>query len=107
MRTIIALFVLMVSVGLSAQGFVPKNLKVLPADVDIRAMMGSFKEGLGVACSYCHVQGNYASDENPKKNLARQMIRIVMDVNSKLPEGVSRVACYTCHRGQIKPVSAP
>ena len=106
MRTIIVLLVMMVSVGLSAQGM-PKNLKVLPPGTDIRATMGSFKEGLGVACSYCHVQGNFASDENPKKDLARLMIRIVKDVNSKLPDGVSRVACYTCHRGEVKPKSAP
>ena len=29
--------------------------------------MRTFTTGLGVQCTYCHVAGNYASDENPKK----------------------------------------
>lgn len=90
----------------------PKNLQVLPAGTDIRAVMAGNREGLGVACSYCHVQGNFASDENPKKSVARIMLKMVHDVNltfdaSPLMEGRLRITCYTCHRGTAKPISSP
>jgi hypothetical protein len=85
----------------------PKNLKVLPADTDIRATMGAFRAGLGVMCTYCHVQGDFASDDNPKKNIARAMIRMVNDINSKFPDGKAHVSCYTCHRGETEPKMAP
>jgi Photosynthetic reaction centre cytochrome C subunit len=85
----------------------PKNLKVLPADVDIRATMGAFRAALGVQCTYCHVQGDFASDDNPKKDIARAMIRMAMDINSKFPDGKRHVSCYTCHRGEEEPKMAP
>src|SRR5262249_41477991 len=59
----------------------PKNLKVLPADVNIRQVMGGFTAGLGVMCTYCHVQGQFDSDENPKKDVARMMIKMVQQIN--------------------------
>src|SRR5579862_6034003 len=73
----------------------PKNLKVLPADVNIRQTMGGFVASLGVMCTYCHVQGDFASDDNPKKNIARAMIRMAADINSKFPDGKAHVSCYT------------
>jgi len=85
----------------------PKNLKVLPADVDIRATMGAFRAALGVECVYCHVQGDFASDDNPKKNTARAMIRMATDINSRFPDGKRHVSCYTCHRGKAEPDMAP
>lgn len=85
----------------------PKNLRVLPQDVNIRQTMGTFRAALGVQCTYCHAQGDYASDENPKKNMARNMIRIAADINAGFPDGRSHVTCYTCHRGEAQPKSEP
>lgn len=85
----------------------PKNLKVLPADTDIRATMGAFRAALGVQCTYCHVQGDFASDDNPKKNVARMMITMAREINSKFPDGKMHVTCYTCHRGMEEPLTAP
>ena len=34
-------------------------------------------ESLGVQCTYCHVQGDFAADTNPKKDIARKMISMV------------------------------
>ena len=85
----------------------PKNLKVLPADTDIRATMAAYRAGLGVMCTYCHAQGDFASDEVPKKNIARGMIRMVNDLNSRFPDGKAHVSCYTCHRGAEEPLMAP
>lgn len=85
----------------------PKNLQVLPPGADIHSTMASFREGLGVNCSFCHVQGDFASDEKPNKIIARSMILIVKDVDSKLPEGVAGITCYTCHRGEAVPKREP
>jgi len=111
MKSILVALVLLLSLSLYAQTSgdkpAPKNLQVLPAGVDLHAVMSGFTAGLGVKCFYCHVQGNFAGDDNPNKNVARTMIKIVRSVNAMLPAGTSPVSCYTCHRGQEKPVSAP
>lgn len=51
----------------------PKNLPVIKGDdvAALRPIMLAFRAGLGVECAHCHVQGDFASDENPKKNIAR------------------------------------
>jgi hypothetical protein len=86
----------------------PKNLKVLKVPpADIRATMQSFRIGLGVQCDFCHVKGDFASDENPKKDIARKMIVLAQDVNAKFPDGKEHVTCYTCHRGAQEPLTAP
>jgi hypothetical protein len=81
----------------------PKNLRVLPADTNIQQVMGGFRTALGVQCTYCHVQGDFASDENAKKSMARNMLRITQDVNAAFPDGQRHVTCYTCHRGEAVP----
>jgi len=85
----------------------PKNLRILPADVNIQQTMGAFRTALGVQCTYCHVQGDFASDDNPKKNMARNMLRIAADINTTFPDGKRHVTCYTCHRGEAKPKMEP
>jgi hypothetical protein len=85
----------------------PKNLKILPADVNIQQTMGAFRTALGVQCNYCHIQGDFASDENPKKSMARNMLRIAADINATFPDGKRHVTCYTCHRGEAKPKMEP
>jgi len=85
----------------------PKNLKILPADVNIQQTMGAFRAALGVQCTYCHVQGDFASDDNPKKNMARNMLRIAADINATFSDGKRHVTCYTCHRGEAKPKMEP
>jgi hypothetical protein len=87
---------------------VPKNLKVLKVPpADIRATMQSFRVALGVQCDFCHVRGDFASDENFNKDIARKMIVLVQDVNAKFPDGKEHVTCYTCHRGEHEPKMAP
>ena len=88
----------------------PKNLKVLPAGTDRAAvvtMMRGFTTGLGVQCTYCHVQGQFESDENPKKDVARMMMKMVGQINSGFPDGKQHVTCFTCHRGAEQPLTAP
>jgi hypothetical protein len=85
----------------------PKNLKVLPANVNLQQTMGAFRTALGVQCTYCHVQGDFASDDNAKKNAARNMLRIAADINAQFPDGKRHVTCYTCHRGEARPKTEP
>jgi hypothetical protein len=89
---------------------VPTNLKVLKLSTtgpEVMQIMRTFTVGLGVQCIYCHVQGNYASDDNPKKEIARHMITMTQQVNGNFSEGKLRVSCYTCHRGEPEPKTAP
>jgi hypothetical protein len=83
-----------------------KNLKVLK-DENIGQIMNGYRVGLGVQCTHCHVQGNFASDENPKKDIARHMITMVTQINANFTDGKEHVNCYTCHRGAIMPLTAP
>ena len=86
----------------------PKNLKVLPPENIIRTMQ-AFTRSLGVKCDHCHVQGDFASDDNPKKIIARNMIQLtaVIRESGKIPEGKG-VGCFSCHRGAAEvPARAP
>jgi hypothetical protein len=90
----------------------PKNLKVLtPAELS-SGVMAKYAAALGQRCNFCHVQGDFPSDEKPEKNTARMMITMVKDINSKIAAasgGTAKeyVTCYTCHRGKTEPETAP
>src|SRR5579862_3191955 len=66
----------------------PQNLKILKVEDprEVGQIMRTFTAGLGVQCSYCHVQGNFASDDNPKKETARKMIRMAMKINAEFED---------------------
>lgn len=84
----------------------PKNLKVLtPEELGAGAMRGA-AQGLGVMCTFCHVDDR-SSDEKPEKLTARMMFAMVKDINAKFPDGKAHVTCYTCHRGAQQPLTAP
>ncbi len=99
---------------------VPQNLQVLPKDMtfqQVQQTMRTFTAGLGVECSHCHVgsQQERAKDDNPKKAIARKMIAMTLAINKDLLKdvgepaaaGTAKVTCFTCHRGAIKPLTAP
>ncbi len=65
--------------------------------------MGGFRAALGVQCTFCHAAGDFASDANPKKLMARNMMRMVDDLNHGPLNGQMHVTCYTCHRGDATP----
>ncbi|HEX6317094.1 MAG TPA: c-type cytochrome [Gemmatimonadaceae bacterium] len=114
----------------------PKNLQVLPKDMtrgQVTAVMRQFAMALGVRCEHCHAEApaaatadaapaggrggrgggpnlDYALDDKETKKVAREMIRMVMDINGKyLPTtgrtitDFNRVTCETCHHGLAKP----
>jgi hypothetical protein len=88
----------------------PRNLKVLAPTADIPFAMQNFNEALGVQCTYCHMEGDYAADGNPKKDMTRKMIAMVRVIDTSFttsaglfPDGYHEVDCVTCHRGSPKP----
>jgi hypothetical protein len=108
---------------IAAQGGAPapRNLRVLTPEVDIQRVMTRFNAALGVQCTYCHVANDFASDANPKKEIARGMLRMLQAIadrfpdrgndfrNSRylpFPDGKQYVTCFTCHQGAALPISA-
>ena len=83
-----------------------QNLKILKPD-QLMPAMRAFTVALGVKCDYCHVQGNFASDENHHKVVARGMLEMAHNINSRFPDGKMHVTCYTCHRGATEPATEP
>ena len=86
-----------------------KNIQVfkgLPSQQLMPAMF--FMRGaLGVSCNECHVNfTDFEKDDNPKKQVARQMIEMVRALNQKNFASQNTINCNTCHRGRTKP-SAP
>lgn len=121
MRTLVPTFLatalaFTLSFGLSAQEkgkggpkAPPKNLKVLPAENLIPTMQG-FVAALGLqdkgGCNFCHEQDR-SSDAKMEKVMARMMITMVKDINKNFTDGKEHVTCYTCHRGDTMPKTAP
>lgn len=57
------------------------------------------------SCSYCHADGDLASDAKYTKVVARRMIQMTQTINAQWSAhvGTTGVTCYTCHRGQHIP----
>ena len=74
-------------------------------------VMAGFNRSLGVSCSACHVRGNWASDDNHHKTVARHMAEMTAALNHEMnvASGVvePRVTCWTCHRGSEHPERVP
>jgi len=85
----------------------PKNMKLLTqTGPELRTIMQNFNRALGAEnCQVCHVQGDFASDDNPKKVTARMMISMAREINAKFPDGKQHVSCFTCHRGTGTPAT--
>jgi hypothetical protein len=96
------------------------NVKVLPKTMPVTQVLGvmrNFAGDLGVRCTFCHVikegqplsQADFPSDEKRTKQVARQMMLMVAEINRRvdtLPGHTTtslRVTCGTCHRGVNKP----
>ena len=104
---VVSLFV--VSAAVHAQPL--KNIQILKglSRPEIQRVMNEMRAGLGVHCHYCHASDNTegASDTKPEKARAREMIRMVMDLNARHFGGKPVVTCFTCHNGQPHPALLP
>jgi hypothetical protein len=97
------------------------NTQVFPHSTPVTQLWGQMRNaafGLGVECTYCHMGGagaplaqiDFISDDKRNKLVARQMFRMVDEINRRLdsipgrPKSLVRVTCETCHRGVARPV---
>jgi hypothetical protein len=95
-------------------------LQALP-ESQLFLLMNLVADSLGVRCDHCHVQSKpdltrtpanvggwvWESDDKPAKRIARDMMRMVIDLNKSSFGGRSRVTCYTCHQGARDPARTP
>ena len=86
-----------------------KNIKVLqgtPVDQFLPEMR-LFGAALGVDCNFCHLEQDRSKDDKKTKQIAREMIAMVRDINKNTFHGQLTVTCYSCHRGDLMPVGIP
>lgn len=89
-----------------------KNLQVLTfvkSKKELKSWMEMIKQSLGVDCSYCHNTHDFASDAKPPKRIARQMLKMLLQVRStyfSFPHA-KKPTCYTCHQGHKHPENVP
>jgi hypothetical protein len=97
------------------------NLKILPKSIGSKQlsqiMVDDFSDGLGVSCSFCHVEEMnslglyYASDGNPQKIAARSMMKMTLRINKQffnvkrplIGDSILVVNCVSCHHGTAFP----
>src|SRR5688500_18788020 len=97
------------------------NVQVIPRTTPVTEVVGAMRNiafGLGVRCQFCHVgeegmpleRFDFAIDEKRTKLVARQMMRMVQEINRRLDTIPGRtsaglqVSCVTCHRGVSRPL---
>lgn len=97
------------------------NVQVIPKSTPVTQVIGqmrNFTGDLGVRCQFCHVgregqpleQFDFAADEKRTKVVARQMMRMVQEINRRVDTlpgrtaGGLQVTCATCHHGVSKPM---
>lgn len=95
-------------------------LQSLP-EAQLFSLMNLVATSLGVRCDYCHVQANpdlsrtpsnvggwvWDRDDKLPKRRAREMMKMVVDLNASRFRGEVKVTCYTCHRGATQPSRLP
>ena len=100
------------------------NTQVIPRNTPVSQVIGTMRNitfGLGVRCQFCHVgeegmpleRFDFASDDKRTKLVARQMMRMVQEINRRIDtlpahdghrHTAAQVTCTTCHRGVSRPV---
>jgi hypothetical protein len=86
-----------------------KNIKVMqgtPA-TELGQSMHVIKAALGVDCTYCHVDMQFDRDDVPRKDIARGMYTMMVELNRASFGGRQVVTCYTCHQGSVTPRPMP
>jgi hypothetical protein len=95
-------------------------LQSLP-ETQLFPLMNLIATSLGVSCDHCHVQAKpdlsrtpsnvggwvWDSDDKLPKRRAREMMKMVVDLNASRFRGEAKVTCYTCHRGATQPSRLP
>src|SRR5215467_7035189 len=82
-----------------------KNIQALKGmrAADLQGAMSFIASSLNVDCDYCHRQ-DFSKDVTKQKLRAREMIRMVRQINQEAFHGENTVNCFTCHQGHTDPV---
>lgn len=82
-----------------------KNVSILKGRPASRlpGMMEALTGLIGVKCEFCHVEGDFASDDKPAKRTARAHFDMISRLNKEEFGGQNKVSCWTCHHGKPKP----
>jgi len=86
-----------------------KNIKALqgtPAN-ELNQSMHLMKGAVGLDCTYCHIEREWEKDDRPAKDVARKMIVMMNDINTRQFGGRQVVTCNTCHNGHPIPAAMP
>lgn len=86
-------------------------LKDVPAGDFLGIMNRGYAKALGVRCTHCHMDDDFASDDLRPKRAAREMAVMHHRINQQLArmehlESATQdrfINCATCHRGRIDP----
>ncbi len=80
----------------------------------IPGIMETWSHSLGTMCGHCHTVDQWAKDDKPEKQIARDMLAMLANINSKelstiknLDSKNPQISCWTCHEGRIKPPPPP
>jgi hypothetical protein len=92
---------LLVVVGLAG------SATVVAAQTEVPARMQAWSKALGVACTHCHVAGQWTDASIPAFEFAGRMARMVTALNDGPLKELGGVTCWTCHRGQSIPARLP
>ena len=91
-----------------------ENLQVLDfeSERELKKYMKNISKDLGVKCKFCH-DINDKSIDTPHKIVAREMMKMQMDLNKRFfkqigdsllqHENTLQISCWTCHRGTKLP----
>lgn len=87
-----------------------KAMKQVPAGRLLKIMEFGFGRSLGVTCTHCHNPNNFADEDKPQKQIARDMMEMAGKINNELLSTIENlesekpiVNCTTCHRGEVTP----
>lgn len=72
---------------------------------DLQGAMSFIASSLGVDCDHCHRGDDFGKDLTKEKSRAREMMRMVREINESTFRGEDKVNCFTCHQGHQNPIS--
>jgi len=85
---------------------VPTGTYAQDLQAETMTKMQGFTQALGVKCDFCHSAPRGSGEKEPKRDVARAMIAMTLDLNQKVQAAtgkpvneVTRIECNTCHRG--------
>ena len=83
-----------------------KNVEIFKGKDAARLIpaMDALRGLLGVDCTHCHTQFDWANESKPAKQKARQHFKLIEMVNREYFGGGNAASCWTCHRGQAVPM---